>query len=85
MFLISRNKDQGSILIEALLSTVILSVSITIIIHSMISSLRAEKYAADYSLALILTDNKVNNLRANKLVFSTFLLELGDLVESDKN
>lgn len=136
MFLRSRNKEQGSILLEALLSTVILSVSITIIIHSMIASLRATKYTADYSVALILADNKINNLRVkgniesgkreeksfsdydkkfrylmqtsqfsdenakginkvdmdvlwangakrNKILFSTYLLDAGDLIEVD--
>ena len=70
MFLKSRGKQQGSILLEALLSTVILSVSITIIIHSMVASLRAAKYTADYSVALILADNKINNLRVKKNIES---------------
>ena len=66
MFLNSTNNEQGSILLEALLSTVILSVSITIIIQSMISSLRAAKYTADYTVALILADNEINGLRVKR-------------------
>ena len=57
-------------MLEALLSTVILSVSITIIIHSMVASLRAAKYTADYSIALILADNKINNLRVKENIES---------------
>ncbi|MBU0469596.1 MAG: hypothetical protein KKD07_01335 [Candidatus Omnitrophica bacterium] len=70
MFLKPRNRKHGSVLLEALLSTVILSVSITIIIQSMISSLRAAKYTADYTVALVLTDNKMNNLRVKKTLES---------------
>ena len=53
---------KGSILLEALLSTVILSVSITIIIQSMTASLRAAKYSSDYTAALLLMDNKMSSL-----------------------
>lgn len=84
MFLKLKTKERGSMLLEALLSTIILSASITIIIYSMISSLRASKYTADHSVALILTDNKINNLRANKMGFTTYILEVGDRVGSDK-
>lgn len=53
-----RNQN-GSILLEALLATVILSMSITVIMQSLTSSLRAAKYSAQYTKALILLDDQL--------------------------
>ena len=50
---------QGSILLEALLSVIILSVGITVIVQSMTGSLRASVFSSDYSQAMLLLDNKM--------------------------
>ena len=60
------NIPQGSLLIEALLITVILSVSLTLIIHSLLSSLRAMGYVASYSTAALLLENKMDLMLAAK-------------------
>ena len=54
--------QKGSLLIEALLSLVILSVTVTVIIQSMTSNLRAIVFANDYTPAIILLDNKLSDL-----------------------
>ncbi len=59
---IKRSNSQGSILIEALLSVMILSVSITLMIQAMTSSLRASVYSADYTKAALLLDNKLQEI-----------------------
>lgn len=59
MSLSSRNR--GSFLIEALLAVVILSTSLSLILQSLISSLRANLYSVDYSQALILLESKMND------------------------
>ncbi len=59
----SRN---GSLLAEALLAVVILSISLTFIIQSMIAGLRASRYVADCSSALILLENKMSGLMMNR-------------------
>jgi len=46
-------------LIEALLAVVILSGSLVIIVQSLASSLRAITYTSDYTLGLILLENKI--------------------------
>ncbi len=53
-----KNK-RGSLLIESLLSTVILSVSLTLIIQSLTSSLRSVVYSAEYTNAVMLLENKM--------------------------
>lgn len=53
---------KGSLLIEALLSVVVLSVGITMIIQAMTSSLRAATYSTEYTKALILLENKMFEL-----------------------
>ena len=50
---------KGSVLLEALLSVVILSVGITVIVQSMTASLRASMVSSDYSKAMYLLDNKM--------------------------
>ena len=49
-------------MLEALLSVVILSVSLVVIIQSMTSSLRASVYSLDYTLSLVLLENKLFEL-----------------------
>ena len=63
MFLKSLGRcRRGSLLIEALLAVVILSVSITLIIQAMISSARAMDYSADYAAAAALLEYKMQEL-----------------------
>ena len=63
-----RTNENGSLLVEALLSVVILSVSITLIIQSMASSLRATVYNGEYTNALFLMENKLFDIvRKEKL------------------
>lgn len=56
------SKNNGGLLLEALLAVVILSVSLTLIIQAMTSSLRATVYTTDYSTALLLMENKLVEL-----------------------
>ncbi len=53
---------RGSILLEAILSIVILSTSITLVIQAMTASLRAGLYSHDYTQAALLLDNKMVEL-----------------------
>lgn len=55
-------QKQGSLLVEALLSVVILSVSLTLIIEGMTTSLRSTVYISDYTTALLLLENKMFDL-----------------------
>jgi hypothetical protein len=50
---------KGSLLLEALLSVVILSTSITLIIQAMTSSLRATRYSLGYLEALFIAENEL--------------------------
>ena len=61
-FFKGKRPHQGSLLLEALLSVVILSVSITLIIQSMVASLRASVYSTGYTMALNLLENKMYTL-----------------------
>ena len=54
-----RQFSNGSFLIEAILSIVILSTSITLVIQAMTSSLRAGIYSRDYTYAALLSENKM--------------------------
>ena len=58
---------KGSLLLEALLSVVILSVSLTLIIQSMTASLRASVYGADYTLGTLILENKMFGLMTKGL------------------
>ncbi len=58
MFKYSKNK--GSLIIEALLAVVILSTSLSLILQSLMASLRASVYSVDYTQALILLESKMN-------------------------
>ncbi len=59
-----RQKKLGSILLEVLLSVAILSISITLIIQSMMTSLRATVASNEYTTALSLLENKMSDLIA---------------------
>ena len=61
-------KNKGAFLIEVLLSVMILAAGLTIIIQALLSSLRASTYVKDYSLALILTENKMHELLQEGLI-----------------
>lgn len=54
--------NRGSILIEAILSVVILSVSIALIVQSLSSSVRSSVYSYEYTTALSLLENKMFDL-----------------------
>ena len=54
-----RNKKRGSLLIEALLAIVILSVSLTAIIRAIVSAARAGSYSKDYTIAMMLAEDKM--------------------------
>lgn len=62
----------GSLLIEALLVIVILSVGLTFIIQSLSSSLRALSFSKNYAQAAFLTDNKLSEILLNKTISSGF-------------
>ena len=62
-YLISRLNKRGSLLIEALLAISILSIALTLIVNSFLSSFRASVYAKDYTLATILLENKLCELK----------------------
>lgn len=64
------SSKKGSILVEALLSVVILSISITLIIQAMTASLRATTYGADYSQALFLMENKMSEMMRSGTIAS---------------
>ena len=59
---------KGSILIEALLSVVILSVSLTAIIYALTSSFRTRLVSDQYLLAVNNLDNKMTALTANSFL-----------------
>lgn len=53
------HQRRGSILVEAILAIIILAICLTLIIQSMTGSLRASKYAGDYTLAVIAAENEM--------------------------
>jgi len=55
---ISKTK-KGSLLIEALLSIVIISTSITLIIQAMTASLRSMVFSTEYTEAVLMLDNEM--------------------------
>lgn len=61
-----RTNRKGSLLLEALLVIIILSVSLTLIIQSFVSSLRGSVLSSDYSKAAILADNKMFDLMSRR-------------------
>ncbi|VAW18010.1 hypothetical protein MNBD_BACTEROID05-138 [hydrothermal vent metagenome] len=65
-------KQKGSILLEALLSVVVLSVGITVIIQAMTSSLRSTSYNGQYSQAMILLENQLFDLMQGTTSLESF-------------
>jgi len=62
-----KNKS-GVLLLEAIFAIVILIVTLSVIIESLVSGLRSSVLAADYSKALILTDNVMAEVLAARTV-----------------
>lgn len=60
--LILKWNKKGSLLVEALLTIVIMSVGLTFIIQSFLSSFRASAQVEDYASASVLLENKMNDL-----------------------
>ena len=58
--------NEASILLEVLFAIVILSISVTLIIQSMSSSLRAIVYNSQYMKALIFSENAIVNVLQQK-------------------
>ena len=65
-------KMQGSLLLEALLVIVILSVGLTFIIQSLSSSLRALSFSKSYAQAAFLIDHKLSEILLKKSTVSNF-------------
>ncbi|MCA9404959.1 MAG: hypothetical protein KC684_00330 [Candidatus Omnitrophica bacterium] len=63
-----RKKRAGSLLIEALLAVVILSVSVTIVVQSITSSMRATVYVSDYTQALILAEETMFDVMEGQFI-----------------
>ena len=62
-----RVKDErGTLLIEALLTLVILTVSVTVMIYSLSQGLRATVFCRDYTKAALLAENKMFELLAKR-------------------
>lgn len=63
-----RHPSRGALLVEALLAVMILSIGLTVIIRSLMTSLRATSYTADYSMAVFLLEDKINGLMQNGFI-----------------
>jgi len=63
----SEKFKSGIVLLEVLISITILSAGLTLVIRSFISSLRASVNTVDYSTAVILAENKLNEYVQNGL------------------
>ncbi len=61
---------KGSLLLEALLSITILSVSLSLIIRSMTASMRATVYGADFNTAIFLAENELTLVLAEGFIES---------------
>ena len=60
--------NQGMLLLEAILAIVILTISLTVIIESLVSGLRATVFTVDYSKAIILTDNVMADILRQRAI-----------------
>lgn len=58
-FLKEKFNDQGSFLIEVLISVMILSVGLTSVVRSYMTSLKALVYAQEYTIATFLLENMI--------------------------
>lgn len=68
---ISKSVPRGSILTEAVLTVVILSIGLTLIIQSMASALRAMAAAEDYSAAVMMLESQMFPYTAGLTAAST--------------
>ncbi|HOW35223.1 MAG TPA: hypothetical protein PL155_02250 [Candidatus Omnitrophota bacterium] len=66
---------KGSLLVEALLTISILSIGLTVVIRSLVSSLKATAYSADYSMAVILLGNEMSDLRQKGFIKDSIDIE----------
>ena len=64
--------QRGSLLLEALMVVVILSVGLTFIIQSLSSSLKALNYASQYTQGAFLMDAKLSEILLKKTVPANF-------------
>ena len=69
------NRRRGFLLIEALATIVILSVSLSLIIHSYAGSMRAAAYASDYTRASIVLEGAMNTLLQSGFIEDGFYHE----------
>ena len=72
--------NRGSFLLEAILSVVILATCITIVIQSLVSSLRAIVYGRDYTRAILLAEGKMLELIQQGFIDDNFKEE-GEFLE----
>lgn len=63
-----KSNKKGTLLLEVLLTVSIMAVGLTAIIYSYLSSFRACAYTADYSLAAILLESKMNDLLYRRFI-----------------
>ena len=63
------------LLLEAIFAIVILVVSLSVIIESLVSGLRATVFTADYSKALVLADNAMSQIMRKRIVDAAFASE----------
>ena len=64
----NKRHRKGSFLIEAILAIVILSISLTLIIQSLMTSLKAAALSADYTRALLFIDDKMFDLIKDRYI-----------------
>ena len=70
-----KRNSRGSLLLEALLTVVILSTSLTLIIQALTLSQRAVVYSSDYTIALTLIENKMFDLMQKGVIAANLNLE----------
>lgn len=68
--------NRGSLLLEALLATIILSVSLTVIVQSFLNGLRALRYSSGYTQAHFFLENKMNNFIQKGFIQGPFNLSV---------
>ena len=64
----NKRRRGGSFLVEAILAIVILSISLTLIIQSLMTSLKAAALSADYTRALLFIDDKMFDLIKDRYI-----------------
>lgn len=79
----TKKKNKGLLLFEVMLTLVILSIGLTLILHSFSTSLNASKIAHNYTLAALLIEDKMWDLE-NKGAVSSNLNEEGQFPEPNQ-